>query len=80
MCELKNAPEMQKRPKTFVHDCLKKRWEEKKQFWGVFKPVNRDSDERSYLNKPFPSFSEFSERALRIRSKRMIYTRNCGIS
>ena len=34
--ELENAPEMQKCPKTFVHDCLKKRWEEKRQFWGVF--------------------------------------------
>ena len=39
LCELENAPEMQKCPKTFVHDCLKKRWEEKRQFWGVFKPV-----------------------------------------
>ena len=50
LCELENAPEMQKCPKTFVHDCLKKRWEEKRQFWGVFKPVKvffRDPDERS---------------------------------
>ena len=39
LCELENAPEMQKCPKTFVHDCLKKRWEEKRQFWGFFKPV-----------------------------------------
>ena len=30
------APEMQKCPKTFVHDCLKKRWEEKK---AIFKLV-----------------------------------------
>ena len=40
-------PEMQKCPKTFVHGCLKKRWEEKRQFWGVFKPVKvffRDPD------------------------------------
>ena len=50
LCELENAPEMQKCPKTFVHDCLIKRWEEKRQFWGVFKPVKvffRDPDERS---------------------------------
>ena len=32
LCELENAPETQKCPKTFVHDCLKKRWEEKSQF------------------------------------------------
>ena len=31
------------------------------------KSAFRDSDERSSLNKPFPSFSEFSERVLRIR-------------
>ena len=50
LCELENAPEMQKCPKAFVHDCLKKRWEGKRQFWGVFKPVKvffRDPDERS---------------------------------
>ena len=48
--ELENAPDMQKGPKTFVHDCLIKRWEGKRQFWGVFKPVKvffRDPDERS---------------------------------
>ena len=27
-----NVPKMQKCPKTFVHDCLKMRWEEKRQF------------------------------------------------
>ena len=32
--ELENAPETQKCPKTFVHDCLKKRWEEKGNFEG----------------------------------------------
>ena len=82
LCELENAPETQKCPKTFVHDCLKKRLE-KRAVLRVFKPVRvffRDSDERWQLNKHFPSFSEFYERVLRIRSKRMIYTRNCGIS
>ena len=41
---------MQKCPKAFVHDGLKKRWEGKKQFLGVFKPVKvffPDPDERS---------------------------------
>ena len=36
---IEKRPEMQKCPKTFVHDCLKKRWEETRQFWGVAKPV-----------------------------------------
>ena len=83
LSELENAPETRKCPKTFVHDCLKKRRKEQRQFWGFFKPVRvffRDSGGRSSLNKYFPSFSAFSERVLRIRSKRMIYTRNCGIS
>ena len=49
LSELENASEMQKCPKTFVHDCLIKMWEGKRQFWGVFKPVKvffRDPDER----------------------------------
>ena len=37
--ELENAPEMQKYPKTYVRDCLKKRWDGKSQFSVVFKPV-----------------------------------------
>ena len=48
--ELENSPETQKCPKTFVHDCLRKRWEDKMQFWGVFKPGEmffQASDERS---------------------------------
>ena len=51
LCALENAPETQKCPKTSVHDCLKKRWEEKRQFWVFFKPVKvffRDSDGRSW--------------------------------
>ena len=36
LCELENAPETQKCPKAFVHDCLKKRWEEKEgSFEGI---------------------------------------------
>ena len=38
LCELENTPETQKCPKTFVHDCLKKRWE-KRTVLRVFKPV-----------------------------------------
>ena len=36
LCELENTSETQKCPKTFVHDCLKKRWEEKGSFEGFF--------------------------------------------
>ena len=36
LCELENAPKTQKCPKAFVHDCLKKRWEEKKAVLRVF--------------------------------------------
>ena len=32
LCELENAPEMQKCSNTFVHDCLKKKGEENRQF------------------------------------------------
>ena len=46
----------------------------------AWKSVFRASDERSQVNKPFPIFSKFFECVWRIRSKRMIYTRNCGIS
>ena len=60
LCELENPPEMQKCPKT--DDCLKKRWEEKRQFWGVFKPekvffglLMKDRKSTSL----FPSFQNF---------------------
>ena len=82
LCELENTPETQKCPKTFVHDCLKKRWE-KRTVLRVFKPVRVFFSGfwwKMAIEQTFSGFSEFYERVLRIRSKRMIYTRNCGIS
>ena len=61
-CELENTPETQKYPKTFVHDYLKKRWEEKRQFWGFFKPVRVFfgilMKDRNWTNL-FPAFGSF---------------------
>ena len=37
LCALENAPGTRKCPETSVHNCLKRRWEEKRQFWVFFK-------------------------------------------
>ena len=41
LCESENAPEMQKYPKTFVHDCLKKRSVEKTAILRGFQACRR---------------------------------------
>ena len=82
LCELENAPERQKCPKTFVHECPKKRCKEKRQFRGFFKPVRVFFSRfwwKVVIEQTFSSFSGFPEPVLRIRPKRMIYARNCGI-
>ena len=47
LCESENAPEMQKCPKTFVHDCLKKRWGKKGNFQACKRVFFGLSDEKS---------------------------------
>ena len=54
LCELENAPETQKCPKTFVHDCRPKENTQKKQCWtGHYSRLGGGGEEERWEETKF---------------------------